>query len=276
MCKAKLNKKEFAEKWNSLGISNDFIFCKVMQDEELLGELIHRILPELQFSRLEITPQKPVEVGPDIHGARFDIFATEESGITIDIEMQILCDKSLPKRIRYYNSMEDMTMLDKGAGYDELCRAYVIMIMPFDYYNKGFHRYTFVNTCKEDKSLEMGEETTKIILNAVGTADDVDEKLGAFLDYVAGKTSDDEYVKKLEERVKLVKMNKKWRYEYMMACQRDLLMKRIGKEEGREEGYKVLIRKKLDKGITDPEIISDMLEIDVEKVKELLDEILVK
>ena len=47
----------------------------------------------------------------------------------------------------------------------------------------------------------------------------------------------------------------------------------FGQEIGEKKTLKNLIRKKLSKGITDPETISDMLEIDVEKVKELIEEI---
>ena len=43
--------KELEQKWESLGIGNDFIFGKVMQDEELLTELIQLILPELKIGK---------------------------------------------------------------------------------------------------------------------------------------------------------------------------------------------------------------------------------
>ena len=50
-----------------------------------------------------------------------------------------------------------------------------------------------------------------------------------------------------------------------------------GREEGREEGkdsvLKELTEKKLAKGITDPAVISDMLEIDIDTVKRILDEL---
>ena len=46
-------KKRLNEQWKSIGISNDFVFCKVMQDKELLSELIRRILPDLKFTDLK-------------------------------------------------------------------------------------------------------------------------------------------------------------------------------------------------------------------------------
>ena len=89
--------------------------------------------------------------------------------------------------------------------------SYTIAICPFDYYDKGLHKYTFTNRCHEIAELEMGDGTTKIVLNAVGTADDVHGKLKEFLNYVAGKPSDDEYVKKLDAAVYKARQNKEWR-----------------------------------------------------------------
>ncbi|MBR1723078.1 MAG: hypothetical protein IJ727_11480 [Treponema sp.] len=40
------------------------------------------------------------------------------------------------------------------------------------------------------------------MLNALGTMDGVSDKLRAFLDYVAGKTVDDEYMRELDEAVR--------------------------------------------------------------------------
>ena len=74
----------------------------------------------------------------------------------------------------------------------------------------------------------MNDGTTKIILNAVGTADDIDPKLKAFLDYVAGKGVSDDYTGKLEEAVKKARLNKEWRKQYMTMMMRDLENQEIG------------------------------------------------
>ena len=201
---------EFQSQWGGIGISNDFIFGKVMQDKELLAELVRIILPGLEFTDLEIQEQKPVELGQDIHGVRFDIFAVSETGDVLEIEMQVLGSGSLPKRLRYYGSMADSMMLDKGMPYSRLRDSYVIIIGLTDPYGEGRHRYTFTNKCTEDTRIEMGDGTVKIFLNAKGDADDVDGRLRAFLDYVAGKPSDDGYVKKLDRAVQKARANKEW------------------------------------------------------------------
>ena len=44
--------KEYAV-WEDLGIENDFLFGKVMQDPELCKELLERILPNLRIDHVE-------------------------------------------------------------------------------------------------------------------------------------------------------------------------------------------------------------------------------
>ena len=82
----------------------------------------------------------------------------------------------------------------------------------------------------------MGDGTTRIVLNATGTKDDISPKLKAFLSYVAGNTVEDEYVKKLDEAVQKARQNKKWRREYMAINMRDLEQQAMGaKRRDREK-----------------------------------------
>lgn len=234
--------QELSASWDASTITNDFIFCKVMQDKELLSELVHMILPDLKFKDLLVQAQKPIEIGMDIHGVRFDIFALDENDTAIEIEMQVLNTGALPKRMRFYSALADTQILEKGVVYSKLKDSYIIMICPFDQYELGLHRYTFTNRCHEADGLEMGDGTTKIVLSAVGTADDVDPNLRAFLDYVAGKSVDDEYVKKLDAAVAKAKANKEWRKEYMTLMMRDLENQEIGeKNKGDAIAEKMLV-----------------------------------
>ncbi len=222
------------KQWETLGISNDFIFGKVMQNEELLTELIRMILPELHFAKLNIIAQKSEEMGLDIHGVRFDIFATDEAGRVIEIEMQVIDTRDLQKRSRYYGTAIDQTMLDKGVAYSRLSDSYVILICPFDPFGDGLHKYTFTNRCHEVDGLELGDGTTKIFLNADSDVDDVSKELRDFLDYVDGKDVDSDYVREVDEAVKAARMNKEWRNQYMTMLMRDLENKEIGREEGEQ------------------------------------------
>ena len=97
--------------------------------------------------------------------------------------------------------------------------------------------------CHEKPSLEMEDGTTKIVLNAMGTADDIDPKLKAFLDYVAGKPATDDYTKKLEDAVKKARLNKEWRRQYMTMMMRDLENQEIGGDKRDNQRIKEMLQK---------------------------------
>ena len=223
-------------KWEELSISNDFLFGKVMQNPELCRGLLQRILPDLKIARIEYPElQKSIRMDMDARSVRLDVYVKDEKEVVYDIEMQVSHTKELPKRSRYYQSMIDLQLIDKGQLYDELKRSYVIFICLFDLYGKGRHIYTFENICREDGSISMGDEAVKIFLNAKGTLDDVSDELMAFLDYVAGKKPKDAYVERLEEAVKEARKNREWRHEYMTLLMRDQENVKIGEKRGEEK-----------------------------------------
>ncbi len=119
-------------------------------------------------------------------------------------------------------------------------------------FHKGRHRYTFENRCREDKELALGDDSLKIFLNTEGVLDDVSGKLKAFLDYVGGRKSDNQFVKKLEKEVTYARKNQEWRREYMTLLMRDQENVRIGLEKGRklglEEGEKIGLERGLERG----------------------------
>lgn len=184
--------------------------------------LLQRILPKLKIDRIEY-PETQKAIRPDIDAksVRLDVYVEDRKGTVYDIEMQVATSKELPKRTRYYQSLIDLQMIDKGEPYERLKPSYIIFICPFDQFGTGRHIYTFENTCQEDTDILLNDKTTKIFLNAQGTLDDVSPELKAFLDYVAGKRSSDPFVDELETAVENARKNRDWRLEYMTLLMRD-------------------------------------------------------
>ena len=61
--------------WESLDISNDFLFGKVMQNPDLCKELLQRILPDLNIERIEYPElQKSIKEGAESRGIRLDVY----------------------------------------------------------------------------------------------------------------------------------------------------------------------------------------------------------
>lgn len=222
--------------WEEIGISNDFLFGRIMRNPELCKELLQRILPELEIDHVEY-PELQRGIKPDIDAksVRLDVYIKDDKNTVYDIEMQTTDTKELPERSRYYQGMIDLQLIDKGQYYKELTRSFVIFICPSDVFGKGRHIYTFENTCKEDQTLLLGDGTTKIFLNANSEMDDISGELKAFLDYVMGKKSDDVFVKKLEEAVEEAKKNREWRHEYMTLLMHYQEHEEIGKEQERRK-----------------------------------------
>ncbi len=231
------NRTELTPVWETLGIANDFMFGKIMQDAELCKELLQRILPDLEIDHIEYPEaQKGIRPDVDAKSVRLDVYVRDGKGTVYDIEMQVADTKELPKRSRYYQSMIDLQMIDKGQHYKELKPSYIIFICPFDLFGKGRHLYTFENICKEDTSVSLKDEAVRIFLNADSSQDDVSQELKAFLDYVAGKESEDDFVKRLAEAVEQARKNRKWRHEYMTLLMRDQENMEKGIEKGKIEG----------------------------------------
>ena len=137
-------KESVKTNWEELSISNDFMFGKIMQNPELCKELLQRILPDLKIDHIEYPElQKSIKPDVDARSVRLDVYVQDNKDIVYDIEMQVSDTKELPKRSRYYQSVIDLQLIDKGQHYKKLNRSYIIFICPFDAYGKGSHIYTF-------------------------------------------------------------------------------------------------------------------------------------
>ena len=153
---------------------------------------------------------------------------------------------NLPKRMRYYQGMIDLNILEKGENYKNLKKSFVIFICTFDLFGLGRHVYTFENRCIEDLELPLGDDTTKIILNTKGTLDDVSPEMKKLLNYIDGEAPSDEFTEELEQAVKKVRDNEKWRLDYMtlqMSYQEKF-------EQGLEQGLERGLERGIEHGIS--------------------------
>ena len=177
--------------------------------------------------------QKEIKPDADARSIRLDVYTKDDKDRVFDIEMQMTVTKELPKRSRYYHSMLDLQLIDKGQTYAKLKPSFVIFICLADMFGAGRHKYTFETVCREDRTIWLGEERTTIFLNADSQMEDVSKELTAFLNYAAGCVSEDPFVKKLDEAVKEAKRNREWRREYMTLLMRDQENIEKGRKEGR-------------------------------------------
>ena len=112
----------------------------------------------------------------------------------------------------------DVSLLGKSKPYESLPDTFILFFCTFDYLKKALPVYTFKTMCSEDNLIKLDDGITKIIINSQAAAYEKNEKLKVFLEYMNGKvSSDDEFIQKLEHRIKEVKANEELRREYMLV-----------------------------------------------------------
>ena len=86
---------------------------KLIEDEEIVIELLNMILPDQKIEKVKVDVQKSVEAGLDIHGVRFDVYVKDVAGVAYVVEMQVVNQKWLAKRARYYGSIDGLFGIGK-------------------------------------------------------------------------------------------------------------------------------------------------------------------
>jgi len=260
-----------------LNLEDDFLFAKVMSDNEICRRVLEQIL-NISIKKVEspIT-QKTIDLLLDGKGIRLDVYVNDDKDTVYNVEMQRTKRKDLPKRARYYQGNIDLDLITAGKPYEDLRKTYIIFICTFDFFNQGRYVYTFENICKEDNKLILGDETIKMFLNTKGTLNDVNSDIKEFLQYIETTTAEfaasanNSLIKDIQKKVEAVKDSKEMEVEYMTLFQRDRENRELGREEGREEGYEssTKILKLYNKGIDKKEISSE-LNLDLALVEKII------
>lgn len=259
------NKYRNIKPFDDLTIIDDFMFGAVMSDPKYLKPLLEYIIG-VKISRITYPErQKTIDINYGFKGVRLDVYCEDETKSVYSVEIQTTDQKNLPKRIRYYHDMIDINILDKGSNYRDLRKSFVIFICTFDYYRKDRYMYTFRKQCQEDSSLYLDDETTSIMLNVNGNVGEIDEELKGALRYMAGYAPAGGYAETLDNAVKEVKDNEKWRRDYMT-----LAMKLQEREEVAELKNSISALKKLRGQLAD-QALADAFNLDSIQLTEIFD-----
>lgn len=264
------------KKYEELELRDDFMFSRIMSDPKFVKPLLETILGVKIRKIVYPQTQKTIDLSLQAKGIRLDVYVEDDQNTVFNLEMQTSDGANLPKRMRYYQGMIDLNILDKGQDYTTLKKSYVIFICTFDPFGEGRHIYTFCNTCQENTALTLDDDAVKIILSTKGTMDDVSPEMKRILDYIDGKGASDKFTEELEEAVRSARQNERWRLDYMTLeyeyRQRYLEGKEEGREEGRAEGRERTIQKLHERGESIASI-ADIVELNEEEVKRVISEL---
>ena len=204
----------YSEKYENISFTNNFAFCKVMQNEEICREVIETLL-HIKVGRLEYKSfEKDLKLEIDKRGIRLDVYIADSDRV-FDLEMQTTDKKNLGCRMRYYQSLIDAELLDKGANFNDLKESNIIFFCTFDPFRKGLPQYTFCNSCEELPDLKLDDKCRKIAYNVNAFEKVDDEKIRKLLEFISTGKSETTLTNKICKELKRVQGNEEWRAEYM-------------------------------------------------------------
>ena len=210
-------------KFEDLTIQSNFMFKHVIGNKGLCQRFISNVMKCDVVDLEYIETEKELEPYFDSKCVRLDVIVVDRNNNRYNLEMQVrnVIGKEtklplLPKRARYYQSVMDMDMLQKGQTYDKLSPLVLVFVCAFDLFKEGRYVYTFKSRCLENLDLELANDVTTMFLNANGVAGDVTPQMVNFLEYVKTQVPNDAYTRELEAEVARLKLDKEVRRKYMV------------------------------------------------------------
>ncbi|AIN93631.1 hypothetical protein JO40_05475 [Treponema putidum] len=234
------------KKFEDLTFTDDFMFCKIMQNEDLCKGLIEMILSDTIGKVTYISVQHNINTYEQAKSVRFDVLVQAEDGKLYDIEVQVSNERNIPKRMRFYQAAIDISFLDKGNSYNNLNDSIIIFICLFDVIGKNRPIYTFENLCIEDKNTPLQDGTLKVIINAEAFNNTEDKELKEFLEYIKTGKVKNEFTREIETMIQKVKQNEQARQEYRLLSTFEMDARDKGFSEGLKQTAKLMKLKDLD------------------------------
>ena len=252
------------KRFEDLTFTDDFMFCKTMQNPDLCKGLIEMILADTIGKITYISIQHNLKNYEQAKSVRFDVLVQTENGNLYDVEMQVSNEKNIPKRMRFYQAAIDISFLDKGNFYNDLNDSFIIFICLFDVIGKNRPVYTFENICIEDKNISLQDGTKKVIINSEACKNTEDKDLKEFLEYLKTGKPNNEFTRRIEEVIQTIKENEQARQEYRLMSTFEMDARYKGFSEGLKQTAKNMKMEKLDISLIKK--ITGLSESEIEKL----------
>lgn len=258
--------------YDELTFTDDFMFCKVLENNEEICREIIELVTGKRISRISnLQKQRTIELTPDGKGIRLDVIFEGDDKI-YNIEMQNMTNEDLPRRSRYYQGIMDLDMMERGKKYKELNDTTIIFICTFDPFGAGKSIYTVKQCIEEAPEIQYNDGTSKVFLSAEAPlSESITKEMRDFLDFVGGRSFKGGLSEKIRNAIIKAKSQTEWRKEYM------LLQEKIdnAREEGRAEGEKTGLTKSIvqmkKNGMPNTQI-ADIMEMSEEEIEALMAE----
>ncbi len=186
-------------------LMNNYVFSQVMREPKRIRPLLEFILGKKIRLIHMVEPEKTMKERFKAKGIRLDLYVEDVDGVDYDCEVQTTDEKNLPRRMRYYQAMLDITFFRAGKDYNKMRKSYVVFICSFDLYGEGRYIYTFQNRCDQNYELLFGDDAVKVVVNTKGTKGEISPELKETILYLDHEEITGSYSEELDEAVQKLK-----------------------------------------------------------------------
>ena len=231
---------QFSKPWQELNFSDNYIFCKVMQNPELCKKLLE-ILLDFRIDKIEyLNTEQTLENNYNTRGIRMDVYV-KDSNKVYDLEMQSGDYEDILLRARYYQSACDIANTNRRTQYRNLKETYIIFLCKDDPFGLDLPKYTEHKSFLEDHSFIYNDKTHKLFYNASSFAKEKNQQVREVLEFIYNLKSHPGITQELEKSVLQTKQKPQWEDEYMyfidIVEEEKEYARQIGHAEGLAAGH---------------------------------------
>ena len=229
------NMGQFSKPWNELTIADNFIFCKVMENERICRGVLEIRVEHIDYLKTE----NPIENFYDSRGIRLDVYVKDSERI-FNIEMQTGNYNDMLLRARYYLSSSDVATTKRRTKFKDIRETYILFICKDDPFGEGIPRYTKISRFLETDRISYDDKSRNVFYNCSAWEKESNPEVRGVLKFIYGLKPDSGLAIEMDEAASLAKQKSDLEDEYMYFS--DILedekeeAREIGLAEGRAKG----------------------------------------
>ena len=222
---------QFSKPWDELTIADNFIFCKVMENERICMGVLETLLG-ISVGHIEyLKTENSLENFYDSRGIRLDVYVKDADRI-FNIEMQTGNYDDMLLRARYYLSSSDVATTKRRTKFKDIRETYILFICKDDPFGEGIPRYTKISRFLETDRISYDDKSRNVFYNCSAWEKESNPEVRGVLKFIYGLKPDSSLALEMDEAASLAKQKSDLEDEYMYFS--DILEDE--KEEAREIG----------------------------------------
>lgn len=270
MDRASARNEHYLELLKDLRLMDDDFFSEALDEKIEPVEYILCTILEREDIKVQHTEAQVEYKSATKRSIKLDIRAVDADGHVMDIEVQRADKSASVRRARFYSSVIDRTLLEKGEDFDALVDTYVIFITERDRYGAGLPLYHVERTVTELKNKMFGDGAHIIYVN--GAFRDLEHPVGRLMHDMNCTDPSEMLNPLLAKEVRYLKETEGGKMQMCRAFEEVARESaKEAEEKARIETKREMVRKLYALGQMSLETIAECTELPLDEVKALVE-----